>query len=64
MRRVRDLSSAAGGFVDIAEFEYSRAFMYWENTSKWNVLSRWFRKREYELWLRAMFIETERHMSS
>lgn len=45
---------------DIAEDEYIRTFMRWEHTPKWNVLARWLRKREYELWLRCLTREVQR----
>lgn len=41
----------------IAEDEYVRTYLRWEHTAKWRVLARLRRRREYEMWLRALMRE-------
>lgn len=57
---MRPMSQAGGGYVDIAEEEYCRAWMRWEFTPKWNVFARLYRWRVISIWLRALTVETER----
>lgn len=55
---------ANGGFASIAETEYAKAYMEYENTPSYAFLARVIRKWRYQRWLRALGLEVERWSNS
>jgi len=49
--------------VDSFERHYCDAFARWEHTPKWRLLARWYRKREYGVWLDAMVTQIKREQA-
>ena len=49
--------------VDAFERHYIDAFARWEHTPKWRLLARWYRKREYGVWLDAMVAQIKREQT-
>ena len=46
--------------INAFEREYINAYVRWEYTPRWRLLARWYRKREWAIWLSAMAAEVKK----